>query len=685
MRTVIVEPVNFQYEIEHFHYESWYTHDYDYIKVRPPVDGTEADFLTVHYPDSSALPTEGISINNLIGVKVTDGDNLDLILFSNDGNPVDEYIELDAHYQAIDGGAYLFESTGVRAQFDSYQVLRLRKSADVSPPVITSVDATNITTSSATINWTTDELAASQVEYGTTEELGLTTDLDTSSTTDHSVSLTDLALSTVYYYRVKSEGAAGNPATSSIYNFTTSSENSPSELNPIGDKTVNEGQLLEFTISATDADGHSLTYSASNLPQGANFDPDTQTFSWTPGYDQAGVYPDIHFEVSDGSLTDSEDITITVNTASPSVSGGGGGSVLAGGGSSSDETPTTIYNIVVSETTKTSTDICWTTNEWSTSQVEYWASPSQLSPLDEEMVIEHKVHLTNLNPAATYYFKTLSMDKAGNLSVSDEYNFTTLGTPAAFSVSALEITQAEVDIGEEVIISVLVTNSGDGAGSYEVVLKIDDAVIATEDVVDLAGGDSQRVTFTTAKDSAGMATVDVNGLGASFVVKEAPATEAPTTEINVFSVTPSYNSETGKLIFAKVICEINNLSEPATDVELILKVSRDGEPIEEVPLIIPSQLQPGEITGSRDYIPPVGWENGTYTFQLYVDGKSYTTTMEEKLEVTVSSDAPVVSWATLDEITRGMLITIAATVAIILLRRRRLLKAQVFEEVKVVA
>ena len=55
-----------------------------------------------------------------------------------------------------------------------------------------------------------------------------------------------------------------------------------------------------------------LIYSASNLPPGASFDPQTRTFSWTPGYDQAGIYPNVHFEVSDGEFTDSEDITITV-------------------------------------------------------------------------------------------------------------------------------------------------------------------------------------------------------------------------------------------------------------------------------------------------------------------------------------------------------------------------------------
>jgi len=84
-------------------------------------------------------------------------------------------------------------------------------------------------------------------------------------------------------------------------------------LNAIGNKSVNEGTALSFTISASDADGDTLTYSASNLPSGATFDPATQTFSWTPGYSQGGVYADIRFEVSDGSLGDAEDITITVS------------------------------------------------------------------------------------------------------------------------------------------------------------------------------------------------------------------------------------------------------------------------------------------------------------------------------------------------------------------------------------
>jgi hypothetical protein len=74
---------------------------------------------------------------------------------------------------------------------------------------------------------------------------------------------------------------------------------------------VVEGQPIEFTVSATDPEGDPLTFSASNLPEGANFDAATATFSWTPRYDQAGVYV-VRFEVSDGTLSDFEDVTITV-------------------------------------------------------------------------------------------------------------------------------------------------------------------------------------------------------------------------------------------------------------------------------------------------------------------------------------------------------------------------------------
>ncbi len=88
--------------------------------------------------------------------------------------------------------------------------------------------------------------------------------------------------------------------------------NQPPVLNAIGSKAINESALLAFTVSGSDPDGDVLTYSASNLPDGAGFDPISQTFSWTPTYDQSGLHS-IMFAVSDGSLSASETVAIMVN------------------------------------------------------------------------------------------------------------------------------------------------------------------------------------------------------------------------------------------------------------------------------------------------------------------------------------------------------------------------------------
>ncbi len=90
-------------------------------------------------------------------------------------------------------------------------------------------------------------------------------------------------------------------------------------LGAIGEKSVVAGASLSFTISATDPDGDSLVLSASNLPSGATFSAASRTFSWTPASGQAGTYSGVRFQVSDGALTDYEEITIAVTAASTGI------------------------------------------------------------------------------------------------------------------------------------------------------------------------------------------------------------------------------------------------------------------------------------------------------------------------------------------------------------------------------
>jgi len=92
---------------------------------------------------------------------------------------------------------------------------------DTTPPVITAVSATGVTHEAAKINWTTDENADSQVEYGTTTAYGSTTPVFSAFVKTHLVNLSGLSPTTPYHYRVKSRDGWGNLAVSGDFTFTT--------------------------------------------------------------------------------------------------------------------------------------------------------------------------------------------------------------------------------------------------------------------------------------------------------------------------------------------------------------------------------------------------------------------------------------------------------------------------------
>ncbi len=103
--------------------------------------------------------------------------------------------------------------------------------------------------------------------------------------------------------------------------------NHPPVLDPIGLQRITEGELLEFTVTATDFDEDNLTFEAFNLPSGASFDPETQVFSWQTQIGDARTYTNVIFRVTDDGEPlgiDFESITITV------LAGGAEGEVESG-------------------------------------------------------------------------------------------------------------------------------------------------------------------------------------------------------------------------------------------------------------------------------------------------------------------------------------------------------------------
>jgi hypothetical protein len=82
-------------------------------------------------------------------------------------------------------------------------------------------------------------------------------------------------------------------------------------LTAIPAASIRPQEPIQITLAAVDLDGDTLQYTAQALPEGASFDPETRVFSWTPREDQVGRYV-VRFTVSDGELSDYEDVTISV-------------------------------------------------------------------------------------------------------------------------------------------------------------------------------------------------------------------------------------------------------------------------------------------------------------------------------------------------------------------------------------
>ncbi|WP_157860211.1 disaggregatase related repeat-containing protein [Methanosarcina acetivorans] len=107
-------------------------------------------------------------------------------------------------------------------------------------------------------------------------------------------------------------GTYGNTKYASKSGTTEVVTNQAPVLNSIQDATVEIGESLTFTVSASDAEEDSLSYSASGLPTGATFDSESGIFAWTPAVGQEGTYS-VTFVVSDGELTDSATAIINVS------------------------------------------------------------------------------------------------------------------------------------------------------------------------------------------------------------------------------------------------------------------------------------------------------------------------------------------------------------------------------------
>jgi hypothetical protein len=137
-------------------------------------------------------------------------------------------------------------------------------------PVITAVNATSVTTSGATVTWTTSSPATSQVRYGTTTTYSASTTVDASLVTSHSQTLTGLSAGMTYHYQVVSTDAAGTATSSTDAVFVTTSAGTGGLVGDqkveaqVDDNAAGTAEAFKFTATTSGTVSSLVVYLNSN-------------------------------------------------------------------------------------------------------------------------------------------------------------------------------------------------------------------------------------------------------------------------------------------------------------------------------------------------------------------------------------------------------------------------------------
>jgi hypothetical protein len=202
---------------------------------------------------------------------------------------------------------------------------------DATPPLVSGVTATGVTRNAATINWTTNEAANSQVEYGLTAAYGSMTPLNGALVTAHTVGLSGLADGKQYHYRVRSRDQAGNLALSSDFTFTTPDGTAPSVsvTAPAAGATVSG--TISVTAGATDNVGVAGVQFKLN---GANLGTEDAAAPYSISWNTTGVPDGSHTLTAvardaAGNVKTATAVTVNVSNAAPPPPPPAGGGLAA--------------------------------------------------------------------------------------------------------------------------------------------------------------------------------------------------------------------------------------------------------------------------------------------------------------------------------------------------------------------
>ena len=290
-------------------------------------------------------------------------------------------------------------------------------------PVIasSSVVVSGIGNNHAQIIWQTDVNADTYLVYSNTITFNSSTEVGQGdSVTDHSVTITDLAMGTRYYYYVKS-GIAQDDNYGNMHYFLTTSDINPPVISNVSSTAKRASAIINWE---TEEDADSIVNYGTTTALGST--------------ESSSVFTKEH-SIDLNSLIASTSYYYQI------VSKDSGGNTATSTNYTFNTEGIDISNVSATVLSETSMQITWDTNEAASSQIEYALASnltaSTLEPASpSNSTNNHSLGLSSLSQKTVYYYRVISHLDGRNF-YSPIYHFTTGDTdePIISNINVIDI------------------------------------------------------------------------------------------------------------------------------------------------------------------------------------------------------------------------------------------------------
>lgn len=297
--------------------------------------------------------------------------------------------------------------------------------SDSTPPVISNVQTSLITSSSARVSWSVNESSTHFVKYGTSPSYGFTKSM-TGSSTSAVVDLIGLPSNSVIYYQPVSTDLAGNPANGTPGSFKTSvvttpppdPEDPPPPPPPAEDTTAPVVSSVQVDASynqasvtwATNEPGNSVVQYGVTNAYGSEVRNESLVLSHSlsiPGLQPNKIY---YYRVKSKDAADNVGVGDNLSFITDPAP---------------DETPPVPSNIQATVAANYA-DIFWDVNEASNCAIEYGETASYgFTNTKAPLVSTCILSIIGLEPGKTYHYRTKNTDISGNTGYSSDQTLTT--------------------------------------------------------------------------------------------------------------------------------------------------------------------------------------------------------------------------------------------------------------------